>query len=81
LSGASRAALWQHAGLERDAAGLGRLTRDPHPLVRLIGECALARTETRGAHRRRDFPETDAAFEERHVTVSSAAGPTFELWR
>ena len=56
ISAASREALWRHAGLERDAAGLRELTADPHPLVRLIAECALARTESRGAHQRSRLP-------------------------
>ncbi len=34
---------------------------DPHPLARLIARCALARTESRGAHRRSDHPERDPA--------------------
>ena len=34
---------------------------DPHPLARLIARCALARTESRGAHLRADHPERDPA--------------------
>ena len=58
-SPASREALWTNAGIERDQDGLTALSADPHPLVRLIAACALAREESRGAHRRRDFPELD----------------------
>ena len=47
-----------YAGLERDGDGLEQLTDDPHPLVRLIAQSALARTESRGAHQRRDFPSS-----------------------
>jgi L-aspartate oxidase len=65
----SRLALWRHAGLERDAAGLKELLQDAHPLVRLVGACALAREETRGAHARRDFPDTDPTLDERHFVV------------
>ena len=30
---------------------------------------ALERTESRGAHQRRDFPEPDPAFDNRHVRL------------
>ncbi len=80
-SPATRAALWEHAGLERDAEGLEALLADPHPLAQLIAQCALARTESRGAHRRRDFPDLDERFDDRHVTLSRSAGPAFELWQ
>jgi L-aspartate oxidase len=78
---ASRAALWRGAGLERDAAGLRALGDDPHPLVRLIGAAALARTESRGAHRRSDFPAREAQFDQRHVAVQRESRTTWELWR
>jgi L-aspartate oxidase len=80
LTDASRAALWLFAGLERDAVGLRRLQDDPHPLVRLIGASALLRTESRGAHQRRDFPEPDPAFEHRHVMVRRDAPADAAVW-
>jgi L-aspartate oxidase len=76
----TRRALWEHAGLERDAEGLEHLLTDPHPLARLIAACALTRSESRGAHRRRDFPDTDRGLEGLHVTVSRDAAPRFEPW-
>jgi L-aspartate oxidase len=79
-SQASRQALWRHAGLERDAAGLEQLTADEHPLVRLIARSALARTESRGAHQRTDFPAPDPAFDGRHVTVLADGQPAIEAW-
>jgi L-aspartate oxidase len=81
ISTASREALWRHAGLERDGRGLRELTRDPHPVVRLIARCALARTESRGAHQRRDFPETDPRFDGAHVTIGADRDPVFQDWR
>jgi L-aspartate oxidase len=75
----SRAALWRYAGLERDADGLRTLTEDPHPLVRLIARSALTRTESRGAHQRRDYPSPDPAFDGRHVTTRGAE-PALEHW-
>ena len=55
-------------------AGLDPEWMDLHDLhnMRLVAECvtraALARTESRGAHQREDFPETSAAWE-RHQTI------------
>jgi L-aspartate oxidase len=78
---ATRAALWHHAGLERDGAGLESLLEDPHPLARLIARSALTRRESRGAHRRHDYPETDGALDECHVSVRGDAEPELEDWR
>ncbi len=80
LTDASREALWRHAGLERDADGLSQLRDDPYPLVGLIAESALLRTESRGAHQRRDYPDTDPAFEHRHVTVRRRAPTEAAIW-
>jgi L-aspartate oxidase len=77
----TRAALWRHAGLVRDAAGLRALADDPHPLARLIARHALLREETRGAHIRSDCPETDPALDLHHsVTRVGADEPGFERW-
>jgi L-aspartate oxidase len=76
----SREALWRYAGLERDGAGLRRLERDEHPLVRLIAASALTRTESRGAHQRADFPDRDPRFDLRHVTIRRGAAPSVEIW-
>ena len=81
LTAASRDALWQHAGIERDADGLRTLARrEPHPLVRLVAACALAREESRGAHLRRDFPQRKPALDEHHTVVRGADAPVLEHW-
>jgi L-aspartate oxidase len=77
----TREALWRHAGLVRDSDGLTALAGDPHPLARLIARHALLRTESRGAHMRADFPETDRALDLHHsVTRGGADEPAFERW-
>ncbi len=77
----TRAALWRHAGLVRDAEGLHALAEDPHPLARLIARHALLRAESRGAHTRSDRPQTDPGLDLHHsVTRGDADEPVFERW-
>ncbi|MGX6448783.1 FAD-binding protein, partial [Patulibacter sp. S7RM1-6] len=70
----TRQALWHHAGIERTPEGLRTLLADPHPLARAIGAAALAREETRGAHRRTDHPALDHALDGVHTIVAPAPG-------
>jgi L-aspartate oxidase len=77
----TRAALWRHAGLRRDAAGLRELLDDPYPLARMIGAACLAREESRGAHQRSDHPDTDPALDLMHTLVEAGAAPAFEQWK
>lgn len=62
-----RAEVWENAGPVRDAAGLARLAAGDYPLARAIGATAAARRESRGGHRRSDFPETDPALDGIHL--------------
>jgi L-aspartate oxidase len=78
---ATRAALWRHAGLRRDAADLRELLDDPYPLARLIGAACLAREESRGAHQRTDHPDTDPALDLTHTLVGADVAPSFERWQ
>ncbi len=79
-SAETRSALWRHGGLQRDAEGLTELSQDSHPLARLIARCALTRQESRGAHRRRDFPQLDPASDGLHVTIGEGGISTLERW-
>ncbi|HMI99995.1 MAG TPA: FAD-binding protein [Gaiellaceae bacterium] len=76
---ALRRALWQDAGLVRDAAGLERLRSKRHLLTTLIAESALARTESRGAHFRADYPHEDPALAG-HVVLRPGQPPELEQW-
>jgi L-aspartate oxidase len=77
----TRAALWRYAGLERDGDGLGHLAHDAHPLARLIAGSALTRTESRGAHLRRDYPERDPRLDGQHVTLRKGEEPALANWQ
>ena len=74
-----RHAMWEDAGLVRDEAGLRRLRGASHPLVRLVAEGALARTESRGGHFRVDHPGEDPALAV-HVVHRAGLEPTLESW-
>ncbi len=76
----TRAALWRHAGLRRSAAGLRELTGDPYPVARLIAASCLAREESRGAHQRLDFPDTDLSLDGLHAVVDGSGGVRLEEW-
>jgi L-aspartate oxidase len=77
----TRAALWRHAGLRRDEAGLSELSDDPYPLARLIGAACLARVESRGAHQRTDHPDTDPQLDCMHTLVGRDGAPSFQRWQ
>jgi L-aspartate oxidase len=81
-SRATRRAVWRLAGLERDAERLTELLGDPHPLARLVARSALARTESRGAHSRADFPDTDERLDANHTIIEPGGDePYFSAWR
>ncbi len=77
---ATRDAVWRAAGPRRERVELERLLEDPYPLARMIAACALARRESRGAHRRRDFPIADPELDGAHLVVDRSAEVATERW-
>jgi L-aspartate oxidase len=77
---ATREAVWRGAGPLRDQAQLERLLADPYPLARMIARSALTRRESRGAHRRSDFPLPDPALDGVHVAVGADGEPRLVRW-
>jgi L-aspartate oxidase len=78
---ATRELLWRDAGIERTPEALTGLLGNPHPLIALIARSALERTESRGAHQRRDHPQQDSRFDHRHVVVSGDGATAWQTWR
>ncbi len=76
----TRAAMWDDAGPVRDPARLQLLRRDPYPLARAIAECALARRESRGAHRRLDAPRSDPGLDGVHLVYGAGGVLRPERW-
>ena len=64
---ATREAVWRLAGPIRQPARLEQLSGDPYPLARAIAAVALERRESRGGHRRSDFPATDPGMDGVHL--------------
>jgi L-aspartate oxidase len=80
VAAATRGSLWRDGGLVRSAEGLRRLLEDPYPLARMIGACALAREESRGAHLRADYPDLDPALDGVHTIVEPGGEIRFAAW-
>jgi len=77
---ATRDLLWRCAGIERDATRMAELADSSSSLARLIGACAIAREESRGAHRRSDFPALDPALDQHHSVIEQDL-PRMDLWQ
>jgi L-aspartate oxidase len=77
---ATREAVWQLAGPLRERSSLERLLEDPYPLARAIGTTALAREESRGGHRRADFPGTDPELDQTHLIYRPDGSIELQTW-
>ncbi|MFN8159496.1 MAG: FAD-dependent oxidoreductase [Solirubrobacterales bacterium] len=77
----TREEVWRLAGPLRRPEELAELRGDPYPLARAIAACALERRESRGGHRRADFPDPDPALEGVHFVLSRDGGIRAEAWR
>jgi L-aspartate oxidase len=77
---ATREAVWRLAGPRREPEALEGLLADPYPLARLIARAALARHESRGPHRRLDFPLRDRSLDGVHVAIGPDEAPRHERW-
>ena len=76
----TRADVWELAGPRRRGDQLERLLDDPYPLARLIAAAGLARRESRGSHRRSDFPLPDHELDAIHLMVGPAEALRTERW-
>jgi len=75
-----RGALWEDAGLIRNAEGLARVAASPHLLASLVARSALAREESRGGHFRSDFRGENAELDGRHTLIRPCREPELEPW-
>ena len=66
----TRQAVWRLAGPLRRREELERLLDDPYPLALLIARFALEREESRGSHRRLEFPELNPELDGLHIVCS-----------
>jgi L-aspartate oxidase len=76
----TRAAVWRDAGPVREAAGLERLLGEAYPLAAMIARAALERRESRGVHRRVDFPAPDPELDGVHLVLGEGGALRRERW-
>lgn len=79
-TGSTREAVWELAGPMRTGQDLEELTGDGYLLARAIALAALARQESRGGHRRSDFPEPDRELDGVHFIYEPDGSIRRESW-
>lgn len=77
---ATRKAVWELAGPIRTGEELEQLTGDEYVLARAIGRAGLARRESRGGHRRADFPGLDPELDGIHFVYCPDGSIREERW-
>ncbi len=77
---ATREAVWRLAGPIREADRLQELLEDPYPLARAIASSASSRRESRGGHRRVDFPSHDPELDGIHLILGPDGEVRSERW-
>jgi L-aspartate oxidase len=76
----TRERLWRLAGPQRTASELTEMLGDPYPPARMIAASALVRAESRGVHRRSDFPNRDTALDGAHTVIGRSGEARLETW-
>ena len=76
----TREAVWRLAGPRRSGPELEELLEDPYPLARAIARAALTRTESRGGHRRSDFPKRSPELDGVHIRYLPDGTVRTETW-
>jgi len=79
-SSRTREAMWRLAGPRRKASELEQLLDDPYLLARLIARAAISRQESRGAHRRSDFPNRAPSLDRVHLVIGGDGRVRREHW-
>jgi L-aspartate oxidase len=76
----TRDAVWRCAGPRRQESELHALAADHYPLARMIAAAALERRESRGVHRRVDFPLPEGDFDAIHLAITAEGSISRERW-
>jgi L-aspartate oxidase len=77
----TRDAVWSNAGPRRDPLRLEQLRSDAYVLARVVADCALARNESRGSHRRMDARLPDPKLDGIHFIYAADGSIRAEPWR